>query len=149
MRIVVGCLVTPFAAAAAMFVAALAAEPWLSGGKPADRFDQPASMAIGVWFLAVFVLAIAVPMVLWMTKRGPIPLRRVLLLGAVLGVLPIAASVFISSIVAARSSGPIPLPMTVSSPILMTTFGLFVGVCSAAAFWVVALRNHVADGIQT
>lgn len=101
--------------------------------RPTDSINRP-SMAIGVWFLAAIVLAIAVPVVLWMTKRGAIPLRHVLVLGAAFGVFPIAVSVLISSIVAARSNGPIPLPMTVTSPVLMTIFGLVVGVSSAATF---------------
>ena len=144
LRIIVACGVTPFVAAATMFAAALAAAPLLNPSAPASRFDQPAAMAIGVWFLSVIVLVVAVPIALWMSKRGAVSLPRILFLGAALGILPLVFSLAVTFVVAARSSAPIPLPMTATSPILMTGFGIVVGVCSALTFWAIALRGRAA-----
>lgn len=142
---VLGCIASPFAAAATTFIASFAVSPILrdgAAGRPASRLDEAAAMAIGVWFLAVIiVVAAALPIVIWMTRRGTLSLQRVLLLGAGLGMLPVAigaASSFVAGVVGEPSRG---MPASVTAPFIMTLLGIVTGVCSAWTFWSVAVRG--------
>ncbi len=76
---------------------------WYSGfrvfeGTPYDPLDSAVSIALGVSMIAFFATGAALPALVWMARRGPLSLGRVVALGAVLGNVPfvlIVASIFV------------------------------------------------------
>ena len=116
-----------------------------SGGAPIDSIDAAGSLGMGVGILAVMMTICAVPSVAWLDGRGPLSLRKVLLLGAALGNAPFA--IIVLGVVVAH-----PMSETLSGDIgrfwygfpgavQRVAMGLTCGIGSAAAFWVVGVRG--------
>lgn len=103
------------------------------GGSPVDSMDAAVSVAAGAALAAVFVVAFgAVPLFVWMARRGPITLRKTLLAGAALGNLPgVLVAVSLSLNPAAAASGPAG-PAGLARAILLPSI---VGTACAAVFW--------------
>jgi hypothetical protein len=116
-----------------------------SGGAPIDSIDAAGSLGMGVGILAIAMTICSVPLVAWLNSRGPLSLRKVLLLGAVLGNVPFAI-VIIGEVLAH------PMRETLSGDIgrfwygftgavQRVTVGLACGMASGGVFWLVGVRG--------
>ena len=141
LRLVIGFLLTPVAAAVAAFAAF--ALPGAFGDLP---IANPVGMAAGMGLIAgVFAVLVtvfcAVPALLWLLRRGPVSLGQVLGAGALLGNLPLAAT----SVLVLREQMAHGTPLrAANSPdalIRLIAAGTFVGIASAAVFWLIAIRG--------
>jgi hypothetical protein len=127
-RLALGFLLAPVVAALVMFLSYLAV--WNLGIDPFnpntwEPYDTAGALTAGVAIGAVFVTVVgAIPGVLWLATRGPLPLWKITALGSVLG--------FLFSV-----------PMLIAGHhdefVRNAIFGLWVGGLSAAAFWVIAV----------
>ena len=123
---------------------------WYSGmlpeGGQIDSLDSAASLGIGVGILAVVMTVLgAVPAVAWLSRRRPLSLRRLLLLGAALGNVPFA-TIVIGIVVTHLVSGTLSGEIThywygLPGAVVRTVIGLICGMGSAAVFWAVAVRR--------
>ena len=150
LRLLSGFALMPLAAAAFAFAAyALlwqAGPDSMSGFKPSDPIASAVSIGMAVGLVAVLVTVFgAVPLVMWLLRRGPLALSRVLLAGAILGIAPLAIGILVM-LGASLARGTMPEHVGDAwygweGMIRTTTVGLFVGVTSAAVFWLVAVRG--------
>ena len=117
-----------------------------AGVTPAAPHATAASLALGVALVALLVTVFgAVPGVSWLTRRGPLSLRSLLVLGAGLGDLPFAIIV-LSALVARLAGGASSADITglwqgARGATLRLAIGAAVGAASAAMFWLVAVRG--------
>jgi hypothetical protein len=117
----------------------------LSGGAPIDSIDAAASFGMGVGILAVLMTIFAMPVVAWLSGRGPLSLRKVLLLGAALGNVPLAfiiVAVVVTHPIGETLSGDVSRFWYGYPGLLQrVAIGLACRIGSAAAFWVVAVHG--------
>ena len=156
LRLLAGCAVAP--PCAALIALAAADALWysglLSGGVPINTIDAAVAVGLAVGILAVVMTVFAVPLVMWLNGRGPLSLRKILVVGAVLGNVPFAF--IVGGVVLAH-----PLTDTLSGSVGQFWYGvpgaagriaigLAAGMGSAAVFWGVALRGaDVHSGAST
>ncbi len=153
-RLVFAFLVQPFVAATFGFLTfpIIAAVSRLKhGGSTPNMLEAAISYGTATGIAGVLVaLLVALPIVVWLRRRGPITLTRTLVSGAVLGNLPLA--VIFGLVVAGRAFNP---PDTRPDQAVAVTallldlvgpiaFGAAVGLTCAAAFWWIAGR-HLQD----
>jgi hypothetical protein len=122
-------------------------------GRPFDPVDAAVSLAIGVGIIALVVTLVgAVPAVVWMIGRGPLSLRKLLLLGAALGNAPFAiivVSIIVAHLVSGTLSGDVGrLWYGLAGTVRAIALGLLCGVGSAAVFWAVAIRGTAAEDVD-
>jgi len=126
---------------------------WQAGllpqGTPIDSLDSAGSLGMGLAILAVVMTVFgAVPTVVWLNRRQPLSLGRLLIAGAALGNVPFA---FIILGVVAPHTGSGTLSAAVarfcdgmSGAVVRAAMGLICGTGSAAAFWFVGVRGTPA-----
>lgn len=156
-RLLIAFAVAPFAAGAVMFIILLAL--WYSGvhafeGPPAEPVDVAVGIAFGVTIIAIYVIGCgAVPAVIWLANRGPLPLRKVLLLGAVLGNVPFAliiAGIILTQFVNGTLSSEVGrLWYGFPGAIRNIALGVVIGMSSAAVFWLIAVRGTEVERVRT
>lgn len=121
----------------------------LPPGNLADPAGAARGFGLGVGILAVGVTAFGVvPTVLWLRKRGPLSLRRVVVAGAALGNAPFALIVLIIVVVQLVNGTITPdvarLWYGLAGAVRSVLIGTFVGTASAAVFWAIAVRGTQA-----
>jgi hypothetical protein len=150
LRLVAAFVITPPAAAVVMFVIYLGL--WYGGartvfeGTPIDPIDSAGALALGVGIIAVVVTIFgAVPSVTWLIRRGPLSLRKLLVLGAALGNAPFAA--IVAGILVTHLVKGTPSPYAARlwfglyGAVRAIALGLVIGMVSATVFWAVAIRS--------
>jgi hypothetical protein len=146
LRLFAGLAVQPFVAAALAFmlfpVVDYTGRP-LYGGFPADPVDAAISFSFGVGIVALAVTVCgAVPTVLYLLKRGPLSLKKVLVGGVVLGNAPfilVVTAVFATQVARGTMSPDIGrLFYGLQGVVRAIAIGSYIGVGSAAVFWLVA-----------
>jgi hypothetical protein len=113
-----------------------------------DPVRAAAAVGLAVGILAGLVtIAGALPAVLWLAERGPLPLSRLLLLGAALGNAPLALIVVGATVVNLIAGTPERGRElhAVTGTIVRVTIGVFCGTAGAAMFWLVAVRGSELD----
>ncbi len=143
LRLLVGFLVQPFAAAALGFVTFPLIEMTgraLYGGMSADLLDAAVSVATGAGLAAFLVTqGAALPTVAWLLSRGPLTLRQVLWCGVALGNIPFALIVPLAALTRAADGGSTWFgPLAV---IRALTAGSIFGLAGAMWFWLIAVRG--------
>jgi hypothetical protein len=120
------------------------------GGRPRDPMPAAVSLGMGAAVIAVVVTVFgAVPAVAWLAGRGPLSLRRLLVLGAALGNAPFAIIVLgvlgtqLAKGTLTRGVGGawFGTPGAVRAIVV----GLILGMSSAALFWFIAVRGTDLD----
>ena len=116
MRVLFGLLLQPVVAAGVAFLGF----PLIDRRGTVNPADAAWSIAIVVFVVAlVFVLAAAWPAVLWLAKRGPVKLTHAMLFGVALANVPIA----------------------IGNSARAVVFASFIGLASAALFWIISIRG--------
>jgi hypothetical protein len=103
-----------------------------------------AGVGLAVGILACLVtIAGALPAVLWLAGRGPLPLSRLLLLGAALGNAPLALIIVGATVVNLIAGTPERGRdlYAVTGTIVRVAIGVLCGTAGAAMFWLVAVRG--------
>ena len=160
LRMIAGFTMAP--AAATLIAVATYDGFWHAGlfpqGAPLHSLDSAASLGAGVAILAVLMTVAAGPSVVWLKAHGPLSLRRLLGLGAVLGNVPFA--VIIVGIVATNAiSGTLSPDISkywygLRGALVRVALGVICGMGSAAVFWLVAVcgttneRSGAGDGVS-
>src|SRR5215213_8297334 len=105
-RLFLAFAVQPFATALLAFVLFPIVEYTgrpLYGGQPASFLDGAVAFAMGVGVTALFVTVLAaLPLFVWLQKRGPVTSEQVFASGAILGNLP--SALIMASLVLSGSS---------------------------------------------
>jgi hypothetical protein len=121
----------------------------LPQGAPIDSLDSAGSLGMGVAILAVVMTVFgAVPTVVWLNRRQPLSLGRLLIAGAALGNVPF--TFIILGVVAAHAgSGTLSADIGrswggLSGAVVRAAMGLICGTGSAAAFWFAGVRGTPA-----
>ncbi len=122
-------------------------------GASIDSMDHAASLGTGTGILAVLMTVfVAVPAVLVIRERHFLSLRRLLLLGAAVGNVPltlIVAGILLTQVAGGKSVIEASRLWEGSSGLLVrVAMGLACGMGSAAAFWAVAFGG-AADELET
>jgi hypothetical protein len=155
LRLVAALAVVPFAAGTVMFLTYLAL--WFSGarvfeGPPFDlkgAVHAAAGLALGVTIIGFAVTGVAVLPLVWMGSRGPLSLKNVLFLGAALGNVPFAVIVVAILLVQLRNgslSSDVPrLWYGLYGAVRAIALGFWIGISSAAVFWVIGVRGTESD----
>ena len=108
------------------------------------------SLAMAAALMAVFVTIFgAVPLVLWLIRRGRVSLRQALIAGAALGNAP-AAVLLVLILIHHIGRGTMPdnpgdVWYGARGAFRTITEGMFVGMGCAAVFWVLAIRGTEVD----
>ena len=144
-RVAIALLLMPFVSAALGFLLfpllALTME-----GRPADMIDGAVAFGLGMGIAAVLVIVFgALPLLVWLLKRGPVTLRHALLAGAVLGNLP-----WVPFAIRLLSMGLGWEVLTGGHQWLLgawraVLFGSAIGMASAGVFWLLAGRQLQAE----
>lgn len=149
LRLFVGLALQPFVAAALGFASFplvdYTGRP-LYGGFPADPVASAISFSFGVGIVALVVTVCgALPTVLYLLKRGRLTLKQVLVGGAVLGNAPfivLVAGILVSHVARGMMSPDVgQLWYGFRGAIRATAISSYLGVGSAAVFWLVAGRS--------
>jgi hypothetical protein len=155
LRLVAALAVVPFAAGTVMFITYLAL--WFSGARlfEGPLFDlkgavhAAAGLALGVTIIGFVVTGVAVLPLVWMGSRGPLSLKNVLLLGAALGNVPFAVIVVSILLMRLRNgtlSSDVPrLWYGLYGAVRAIALGFWIGISSAAVFWVIGVRGTESD----
>ena len=143
MRVLVGLVVQPFVAFAAAFVAfpALMYTGRAFGfyGASVDSFQTARAVALAAALAAVFVsLAGALPMIAWLSRRGPLTLAKALIAGAFLGNAPSAVILLLVAIHDRNDPVSADPGFSIVRLVPSLAFGAFVGMTCALAFWAIA-----------
>lgn len=131
MRILVGLALQPFVTAGVAFMLfpVLLLDRTgqaLGGGVPGDVTQAAASVAVTVGLASVPLAMVgALPMFLWLTRRGRVTLPRALMAGVAVGNVPIVVGSLL-----AGAYGPIETARTI-------TYASAIGLTGAAVFWLV------------
>ena len=143
-RVAIAFLLTPFVSAALGFMLfpllALTIE-----GTP-DMIDGAVAFGLGIGIASVLVIVFgALPLLVWLLKRGPVTRRHALVAGAVLGNLP-----WVPFAMRLLSMGLGWEVLTGGHQWLLgawraVLFGSAIGMASAAVFWLLAGRQFQAD----
>lgn len=136
MRLFAGFAVQPFAAAILGFIVFPLIELTLPDTTGGHSTGGAASIAFGAGFAAIVVTACALPVVLWLLKRGPLKLTHVLCGGAVLGNLPLVIIMSLAILTNNVRAGTLGIGL-----IRSLAFGALFGVVGAALFWVISIRG--------
>jgi hypothetical protein len=131
MRITLAFVVQPLVAAVVGFAAFPIVDSWTPG---VTTSPGQAALAFGfaTGLVAIFVVPLAaLPLFVWLRRRGPITLATTLISGAVLGNVLFVAGLM----------GGLPP----HAPIGVPLFGTAVGMTCAAAFWWIAGRHLEAS----
>lgn len=127
--------------------AVLFAAGLLPRGAPIDSLDSVLGFGSGVLILALVVtIFFAIPAVNWLAGRGPLSLRRLMALGALLGNIPfITIAVVVAAVQLARGT----LTADVgqywegsAGALVRVAMGIIVGAGSALILWVVAIEGN-------
>jgi len=149
-RMAAGFLAVPPAIGIVVFVGFLVLHRlgWLPYTLP-DPVDAAAGVGLAVGILAFLVtVAGALPGVLWLAGRGPLPLRKLLLLGAALGNAPLILIIVGATIVNVVAGTPERGRELygVAGNVARVAIGLGCGMVGAAVFWVIAVWGSELDG---
>ena len=149
-RMVAGFLAVPPAIGLAVFVGFLALH-WLAllPYGASDPAGAATSLGLAVGILAFLVtVAGALPGVRWLAGRGRLPLRKLLLLGAVLGNMPLILIIVIATTVNLVAGTPERARALygLAGNLARVAIGLGCGTLGAAVFWVIAIRGSELDG---
>jgi hypothetical protein len=145
----VGLAIQPFVAAGLAFVSFplvdYTGRP-LYGGFPVDPVASAISFSFGVGLVALVVTVCGVlPTVLYLLKRGPLSLKKVLVGGAALGNAPfilLVAAILVSHFARGTMSPDVGrLWYGFRGAVRATAISSYLGVGSAAVFWLVAGRR--------
>jgi hypothetical protein len=151
-RFAAAVIVTPLVAGGCLFATYVLS--WWSGvrvfeGPLSDwprAKDAAISLGVGGTILALIVTGAAVPLLVWMRRRGPLSLGRFLSLGVVLGNLPFALivlSIVAVQLVKGTLSGDVArLWYGFSGTVRALALGLAIGPTSAAVFWAIVVRGQ-------
>lgn len=125
---------------------------WWMGGHGASRLIDPDGVARGFALLtailgSIVTIAGAVPVVLWLIRRGRLRLAELLLAGLVLGNAPFGWYVFalvvpitiMHLVMGTLSEHLLPASALIAGAARAVAIGSFFGVLSAAVFWLVAV----------
>jgi hypothetical protein len=151
LRMLAGFAIAPVVAAAIALVAyqAFFNLGLFPSGASLDSMDHAASLGMGTLILAVLMTFAAVPAVLVLREHRPLSLRRLLLLGAAVGNVPltlIVAGILLTQVAGGRSVIEASrLWEGLSGLLVRVAMGLVCGMGSAAAFWTVALAGVERD----
>ena len=109
----------------------------LHGGTPIDPMDAAVAVAFGAGFASIFVVAfVAVPVYMWLARRGRVTLRQSLIAGAILGNLPGMLIVVAAALTGAGAEpGLSGLTYGLLGALRAIAIGAIVGTGAAAAFW--------------
>ena len=116
-------------------------------GASLDSLDSAASLGVGVGILAVLTTAAAaVPGVMWLKRRGPLSLGRLMALGAFLGNLPLAL-IIVGIVVVNAIRGTLSPDVShywegFGGALVRVSLGVISGAGSAAVFWLVAVYRN-------
>ena len=119
-----------------------------------DTLGMAVTFAFQMFFVGLFVaFCAALPLFLWLRSRGPITFRKTLVIGALLGNLPIAFVLLLIAlhalVLAAFPALVEPPPTSIPTPFVGMILGMLfptaIGVTCAAVFWWIAGR-HLRDG---
>lgn len=155
LRLAAAAIATPIAAGVVMFISYLGL--WYSGfrvfeGTPYDPLDSAVSIALGVSMIAFFATGAALRALVWMARRGPLSLGRVVALGAVLGNVPfvlIVASIFVVQLFRGTLSSDVArFWYGASGAVRAIALGLSIGPASAAVFWVVGIWGSEVQDVR-
>jgi hypothetical protein len=140
-RVAIALLLMPFVSAALGFllfpILLLTIE-----GTPADMIDGAVAFGLGIGIASVLVIVFgALPLLVWLLKRGPVTRRHALLAGAVLGNLP-----WVLIAMRLLSMGLGWEVLTGGHQWLLGSwrallFGSTIGMASAGVFWLLAGRQ--------
>jgi len=140
-RVAIALLLMPFVSAALGFLlfplVALTVE-----GTPVDMIDGAVAFGLGIGIASLLITGlVALPLLVWLLKRGPVTRRHALLAGAVLGNLP-----WVPFAIRLLSIGLGPEVLTGGHEWLLgvwraVLFGSAIGTASAAVFWLLAGRH--------
>jgi hypothetical protein len=137
LRVGAGLLVQPVVAAALAFATFPLLERTgrtLYGGMSVDLFDAGIAVAAGAGMLAFFVAFVgALPLFLWLARRGTISLTHALLCGLALGNAPL-----LPFILAGTSYGAL-------GAVRAMAFATLHGAAGAFVFWAIAIRGTSLD----
>lgn len=116
----------------------------LPDGAPPHSLDSVAAVGLGVMILAVMTLGAAMPGILWFNKRGWLTLGNLLLLGAVVGNLPL--TVITGSVIVSGSDTALAASwFSLSGILVRVAMGVLAGAGGAATFWLVGVQG-ATDG---
>jgi hypothetical protein len=114
-----------------------------------DPVSAAASVGFAVGILAFLVtVAGALPGVLWLAGRGPLPLRKLLLLGAALGNAPLLLIIVVATIVNLVAGTPERGRELygLAGNAARVAIGLGCGMVGAAVFWIIGVWRSEFDG---
>jgi hypothetical protein len=115
---------------------------------PNNPIHSARAIAIAVGMLAVVVTAVvAFPAVVVLGERGPLPLAKLLGLGALLGNLPLALIILVATLVNLYS-GTLDRGRDLYHPVgtfVRVMIGLACGMTGAAVFWFISIRGTELD----
>jgi hypothetical protein len=157
-RLVAAFAVVPFVAGIVMFITSVGLwylGAWVFEGNTPSDLMGAADIAVGLaWGVAIIGFVVtwggALPAFLSMSARGPMSLRKVLLLGAALGNLPfpvIVVSILVVQLVNGTLSSDVArLWYGLYGTVRAIALGLLIGTSSAAVFWVIGVSGTMRDG---
>jgi hypothetical protein len=144
LRLLMAFAVQPFVAALAAFAISplvLSTLGTVSGGTPANWLDSAASLAAGAGLVGMPVTVFAaLPLFLWMRRRGLVNRRVVLWSGALLGNVP-SALIVLGLALSLATLDPQRLTFGVTGAVRAFFIGSSIGVACAAVFWWLAGRH--------
>jgi hypothetical protein len=156
LRLVVGFALTPLAAGFLAFAAY--AVLWTfsptSGFRTANAISGAVGMGLSAGIVAVFVIVFgAIPAFAWVSRVGPPSLAKVLFAGALLGNLPLGIGVLLM-LGSHLRNGTIPPNFSdqwygLAGLSQTVAVGLFVGMTSAAVFWLIGISGTEPATIET
>ena len=117
---------------------------FLSAGGPIHSLDAAESLGLGLAILAIVMTVVgAVPGVMWLSSRGGVSVRSLVMLGALLGNIPFAVIVVGIAVAALRRGENLgdlgQYWYGLGGAVVRVVLGIVTGVGSALVFWVVAI----------
>jgi hypothetical protein len=146
--VLLGLAIQPFFTALFGFVAFVIIDyvARMSGGRRSvDPADAAVGLAVGGGIAGTLVTVLAaLPILMWLLKKGPLTRKQVLRFGIVLGNVPVAL-ILISLAASRLTQGPTlelgDMSTGATTALFAILFGSTVGVASAALFWWLAGRH--------
>jgi len=143
LRLLAGFVVPPLAVSLLAYLAFPLIDP---GGLPVDLMARTISFALDAgWAAFVVTLVLGFPIVLWLSKRGPVRLTQILACGAILGNVPYAMMWLLAVTAVTRD---VDLADTWLGPLGIVralSIGTIFGVAGAALYWVVSIRRTAME----
>ena len=144
-KIAIALILMPFVSAAIGFLLF----PFVAagiGGRPVDMLDGAIAFGLGMGIASLLVIVFgALPLLVWLLKRGPVTLRHALLSGAALGNLPVLLIVIRLLSMGLGSEAFFGGREWALGAWRAVLVGSAIGMASAAVFWLVAGRAFQAE----